>query len=299
MPNLDKHELKGFLYAGIAAIALANSFIFSKLSFKELDFFQFGFWWFFLGSAWNFIYLLYPKKKKLFISGWWYKSINKTVIIVAILEAIATGFFYYAILIMENPGVVSFIGNIGPVFVTILGLVILKESFSKSQFIGISVAISGIFILSYKGFGSLSEVFISGSQYVLLASFVFSIATIIARKNHKTLNAHVLSLFRALLLVFSFTVLVFRFSQIHLPDIKTLQYLAAGSFLEVFVTIVFAYLSLKYIKAYQTSITISTKGIFALLSSWAFLQLQPGIFEISGGLLSLIGVYLVSRRKNN
>jgi drug/metabolite transporter (DMT)-like permease len=44
----------------------------------------------------------------------------------------ATGLFYFAILKMENPGVVSFIGNIGPIFVTVLGLIFLKESFTKT-----------------------------------------------------------------------------------------------------------------------------------------------------------------------
>ncbi|NJO89452.1 MAG: hypothetical protein HC831_11225 [Chloroflexia bacterium] len=68
MSTINKAELKGFFYAGIAAVALANSFIFSKLSFREVDFFQFGFWWFVFGTVWNLIYLfiaqkgLYPKE---------------------------------------------------------------------------------------------------------------------------------------------------------------------------------------------------------------------------------------------
>jgi drug/metabolite transporter (DMT)-like permease len=296
MPGLDKGELRGFLYAGIAAIALGNSFIFSKLSLNEISFYQFGFWWFLLGSIWNITYNVHNRKNRLNFYSW-YSNLTTPLILVAIFEAIATGLFYYAILIMENPGVVSFIGNIGPVFVTLFGLILLKESFSKVQFLGIIIAISGIFILNFKSYQTVSEILIPGSQYVILASFLFSIAAIIARKRHYQIDAGILSLVRAILLLISFTILILTFGQFGFPGFKTLLYLAAGSFLEVFITIVFAYLSFSYIKAYKTSITISTKGIFALISSWLFLNLQPGYFEIAGGFLSLIGVFLVSRKR--
>jgi drug/metabolite transporter (DMT)-like permease len=79
-----------------------------------------------------------------------------------------------------------------------------------------------------------------------------------------------------------------------LPSLKTILFLSAGSFLEVFITIVFAYLSFRYIQAFKTSITMSAKGIFALFSSWIFLNLEPGVYQITGGILSLAGVILVS-----
>jgi drug/metabolite transporter (DMT)-like permease len=297
MVKLDKKELKGFTYAGIAAIALANSFIFSKLCFKELDFFQFGFWWFLFGTVWNFIYIIYNKKGETQFFRTCYKSLTKPLILIVTLEALATGLFYYAILTMENPGVVSFIGNIGPVFVTLLGLFFLKETFSKTQFLRIILAISGIFILNYKGYKSYNDILISGSHYVILASLLFSIAAIIARKKHHQIDAGILSVIRALVLLISFSILLLSMSRMTIPGFYITLYLIAGSFLEVFITIVFAYLSFKYIKAFKTSITISTKGIFALLSSWIFLSLQPTIYQIVGGILSLVGVFLVSKEK--
>ncbi len=298
MSTIDKAELKGFFYAGIAAVALANSFIFSKLSFQEVDFFQFGFWWFVFGTTWNLIYLVISQKgalsKKNLI-----KTIDKPLIAIAVLEAVASGLFYYAILIMENPGVVSFIGNIGPVFVTVLGYLLLKESFNKIQLAGIVLAIGGISTLNYKGYSSLSEIFIPGSQYVILASFLFAVAAIIARKNSQKLDAGVLSLVRAIILLLAFSALISVFSDIKIASFKSMGYLAIGSFLEVFITIIFAYMSFKYIKAFKTSITISTKGIFALLSAWAFLHLQPAFYEIVGGVLSILGVILVSKETTN
>jgi len=294
MPKLAKSELKGFLFAGIAAIALANSFIFSKLSFSELDFFQFGFWWFLLGTAWNLIYLLIFRRYQL---AWpnFYKLLTGPLLIVTVLEALATALFYYAILKMTNPGVVSFIGNIGPVFVSILGFIVLKESFNRLQLLGIIIAVGGIFTLNYQSYTSISDILIPGSQYVILASFLFAIAAIIARRHFKIIDAGILSFVRALLMLVGFLALIMTFSHFSPFSLKTLGYVSIGSFLEVFITIIFAYMSFKYIKAFKTSITISTKGIFALISAWIFLGLKPELRELVGGLLSIAGVVLVSK----
>jgi len=294
MQRLAKSELKGFLFAGIAAIALANSFIFSKLSFSELSFFEFGFWWFLLGTAWNLIYLIIFRRYQLVWRNF-YQLITGPLIVVTILEAVATALFYYAILVMENPGVVSFIGNIGPVFVSILGYFVLKESFNRVQFLGIIVAVGGIFTLNYHGYTAISQILIPGSQYVILASFLFAIAAIVARRHYRIIDAGILSLVRAILMLVGFFILLISFDTFSTFSLKTLGYLSIGSFLEVFITIIFAYMSFKYIKAFKTSITISTKGIFALISAWIFLSLKPEMKDLIGGMLSIIGVMLVSR----
>lgn len=285
---------KGYLYAAIASVALANSFIFSKLAFSEISFFQFGLYWFFLGTIWNLIYVVVYNKKKSIKIIELFKSINIPVIIIALLEALATGLFYYAILIMENPGVVSFIGNIGPVFVVLLGLFFLKESFNQRQLLGIILAIGGIFTLNLSNVSSVNDIFLSGSIYVIMASLLFAVATITARKHRKNIDAGVLSLIRAFILLFSFIFLSFLNNDFALMSLKTTIYVSLGSFLEVFITIVFAYKSLQYVQAFKTSIIISSKGVIALFSAWIFLLVEPKMSEIIGGVISIIGVILVS-----
>ncbi|MBN1251344.1 MAG: DMT family transporter [Bacteroidales bacterium] len=286
----------GYLFALIASIALANSFIFSKLSFKELSFYQFGFYWFFLGTLWNLIYVFF-RKKRFFSLTELSLSINSSVIYIAVLEAIATGLFYYAILIMENPGVVSFIGNIGPVFVVLLGLVFLKEAFNKIQFVGILLAVGGVFLINFKGLNSVGDIFLAGSEYVILASFLFALAAIIARRKRNKFDVGILSLFRAIILLVVFLVLNYSHNQISLISIESFIYVSLGSFLEVFITIIFAYKSLQYIQAFKTSIIISSKGVFAIISAWIFLFLEPKLLEILGGIISIAGVFLVSFQK--
>ena len=92
----------------------------------------------------------------------------------------------------------------------------------------------------------------------------------------------------------SIGVFVFTNNDFALMSLKTTIYVSLGSFLEVFITIVFAYKSLQYVQAFKTSIIISSKGVIALFSAWIFLLVEPKMSEIIGGVISIIGVILVS-----
>ncbi len=70
--------------------------------------------------------------------------------------------------------------------------------------------------------------------------------------------------------------------------------LAIGSFLETLVVIVFAYQALKLIEATKTSLIISTKGVWTLVLAWVFLGVFPSTLQLVGGLLTLLGVWLIT-----
>ena len=70
--------------------------------------------------------------------------------------------------------------------------------------------------------------------------------------------------------------------------------LALGSLLETLIVIVFAYQALKLIEATKTSLLISTKGVWTLLLAWIFLGVFPTGVQLAGGLLTLVGVWLIT-----
>ena len=230
------NSLKGSLLALGAAIALANSFIFSKAVLNEISFVQFGFVWFSFGLVWNVVYYIFQKRKN--------EEINSNVIlyssIVALLEAIATVLFYVAIHRMENPAIVSFIGNMGPVFVTILGIVFLSEKYNWKGAFGIALTIFGVFIINFRTGYSISNFLIPGAEFVIAASFIFSIATIVARKQRNNINSSLLSLIRVSVLFLGFS-MWFIISDAVLPmSFNITINVIIGSFLETFMIIVFA-----------------------------------------------------------
>src|SRR5210317_483926 len=130
-----KNQTKGSILALVAALALANSFIFSKSALNTVHFVQFGLVWFSMGLLWLLAYIIVSgdikEIRKLNQKGHLY------TFLVGLFEALGTAFFYIALKKVENPAIVSFLGNAGPVFVTLLGIILLKEVYSRLEIIGV------------------------------------------------------------------------------------------------------------------------------------------------------------------
>jgi len=288
---MNRHQTNGYLFALGASLALAASFIFSKSALNHLSMLHFGMLWFSMGVIWNGLWF--------FIRGD-YKNVKgdagrKTAVAIsiAVLEGVATGLFYLAIKAMENPAVVSFIGNIGPVFVTVMGILILKERFRSSQLIGILLTIVGVFVINFRE-GGFTGFLDPGSVYVIAAAFLFSLATILGRHMHQLLVPGYMSLIRSFLLAVTMAILFFRSGELMPLPSDIWKDLALGSMLETLIVIVFAYQALKLIEATKTSLIISTKGVWTLILAWIFLDVFPTGFQLVGGLLTLVGVWMIT-----
>jgi drug/metabolite transporter (DMT)-like permease len=288
---MNRQQTNGYLYALGASLALAASFVFSKSVLNQLSMLHFGLLWFSMGVVWNGIWFLLRRD---------YKSVKgdagrKTgvAIVIAILEGAATGLFYLAIKAMENPAVVSFIGNIGPVFVTLMGISLLKERFRTTQLIGIVITIMGVFVINFRegGFAGFAD---PGSLYVITAALLFSLATIVGRRMHHLLVPGYMSLIRSFFLAVVMALLFFKSGELTSLSLSIWKDLALGSLLETLIVIVFAYQALKLIEATKTSLIISTKGVWTLVLAWIFLGVFPTGVQLAGGLLTLVGVWLIT-----
>jgi len=288
---MNRHQTNGYLYAFGASLALAASFVFSKSALNHLSMLQFGLLWFSMGVLWNGTWFLLRREYKSVRGNTGVKT--GVAIVIAVLEGAATGLFYLAIKAMENPAVVSFIGNIGPVFVTLMGITLLKERFRTAQVMGIVITIMGVFVINYRegGFAGFVD---PGSIYVIGAAFLFSLATIVGRRWHQKLVPGYMSLIRSFLLAVVMAILFFHSGEMHPVSLNVWKDLALGSLLETLIVIVFAYQALKMIEATKTSLIISTKGVWTLLLAWLFLGVFPSGVQLVGGLLTLVGVWLIT-----
>jgi len=148
---MQSNQSTGYIYALGASIALASSFVFSKSVLNQLSMIQFGMFWFSMGVIWNGSWFVIKRDyKQLRVNP---GPRTAVALLVALLEGAATGLFYLAIKAMENPAVVSFIGNVGPVFVTLMGVILLRERFRASQLAGIVITIIGLFVINYRAGG--------------------------------------------------------------------------------------------------------------------------------------------------
>lgn len=291
-----KQQTSGYLFALGAALALSSSFIFSKSALNQVSMIQFGAVWFTMGVFWNGAWYLGRRK----FTGFKVNMRQKLSVafLIAILEGVATGLFYLAIRAMENPAVVSFIGNIGPVFVTIMGITLLRERFRGAQVAGILVTIAGIFALNFRE-GAFRGFTDPGAMYVIAASFFFSLATIAGRRFKEYLEPEMMSLIRTILLAAVFiALLLVTGQQLHFPAVVWRD-LALGSLFETLLTIVFAYQALIRIEATSTSLIISSKAVWTLILAWIFLEVFPSGIQLVGGFMTLLGIYLITWRPRN
>ncbi len=289
-----KQQKSGYIFALGAALALSSSFIFSKSSLNQISMLQFGAVWFTMGVIWNSIWYFGRKGHHNFHTNM--RQRLSVALLIAVLEGLATGLFYLAIKAMENPAVVSFIGNIGPVFVTIMGVFLLRERFKGAQIAGILVTIAGIFVINFRD-GAFAGFLDPGAVFVLSASLLFSLATIAGRKYKENLDPELMSLIRTLLLAFVFVILILiSREKLHFPGFVWRD-LALGSLFETLLTIVFAYQALRRIEATSTSLIISSKAVWTLVFAWIFLDVFPLPLQVLGGGLTLAGIYLITWRR--
>ena len=291
---MDRKTLKGYSLALIGALALAHSFIFSKAALNSVHFVQFGFVWFAFGSVWLIAYIWltgeYKEIRRLSKSG------HTFTFLVGLFEALGTVFFYIALKKVDNPAIVSFLGNAGPVFVTLLGITLLKEKYKRIELIGVALAILGIFTMAFQG-GALRNIFLDGTGWIILASLMFASGTILGRKQIQQVSPSLLSLIRVLLLLAVFAVLFVRLDLTFDMPGRAYLNMGIGSILEALITMVAAYSALKYIQAVKMSILISTKSVWILISAWIFFGLFPEPHQLIGGVLSLCGVFLLTLGK--
>jgi drug/metabolite transporter (DMT)-like permease len=285
---------KGYFFAFLSVFATSNVYIFSKAAIGQghTSLATFGLYWFGLGLLWNTTYSKRTGKLKILSS---FSQNNYLILfILGLLEIVGTTFFFMAIRTVPNPAIVSFLGNINPVIITVLGLFILKERYNRPEIFGIILILLGAFIISYKGGTTFSSMFISGAEYILYSGLFYGASAIIAKKNVQKLTPPIMALSRNIFLF------VFSFSAVLLLGMSwSLSWFALwnifiGSILGPFLTVISGYQAIKYLEVSRASILGSTKGIVVLIGAYLYFGKFPEIYQVFGGLISIIGVILIS-----
>jgi len=285
------NQLKGYLLAFLSVIAVSNVYIFSKAALNEISLAQFGTYWFGFGLIWIILYGIKNKSFRHLRS--FDKSKYTLIITLGFIEIIGTTFFFKAIHTIPNPAITSFLNNISPVFVLSLSFLVLGERLNRLEIIGVFLALSGGFIIGYKGGFDIRHMFIDGTQYVIMASFMFAISSVISKKNIVSLSPVLIAFNRTLFLfIFSLIVLLYQKDTFHISA-SAFTSTFIGSILGPFLTVITGLLALKYIDLSKKSMISSMKSLFILVGAYLYFDTFPKPFELLGGLLSIMGVLLI------
>jgi drug/metabolite transporter (DMT)-like permease len=293
---LNQHPAtKGYLFAFLATLGMSNVYIFSKAALSELDVIQFGFYWFGMALLWSLLYMVPTGKLKIV------KKLDRKskvlLIIIGFFELVAASTLFLAIETVENPAVVSFLANLTPLFVTILGVSFLKERFNFIEAIGILLTLTGAILISYTGQKSLKDIFIEGTGYITISSFFLSLSIILAKSRIVQLNASILMINRiSYLFFFSVFLVIFTGKSLQISGI-TLFNVAAGSILGPFMTALSQFSALKYIDESTSMIIQTTRRLFVAVRAIIYLNILPEAMQIIGGTITIIGVITITLGK--
>lgn len=286
-------QRRGYSYALIATITGSLVYLFSKAALNEVSLPQFGFWWFLTALFWNGLMALHPKGG-FHISAFTRRD-YKTLLIIGIIEIIATVAFYAAINIADNPSVPSFLRNLEYLFIALLGIALLGERFNKWTGAGALLILAGSFIISCRS--GLSGFMTTTALLMLVTTVFFAIRTITVKKHIGELSPVVLAINRSifLFLVGVIFILINRES-LFIPRSAVFNILA-GSFVGPFLTSIFQYSALRYIPASRAAIVQSTTGLFVLVGAVLMFGTMPNEVQIAGGMVTIVGVALMMRSR--
>jgi drug/metabolite transporter (DMT)-like permease len=286
-----KNLYKGYSYALLATVAGSTVYIFSKAALNEVSLPQFGVYWFSMAIVWNSLFTLRSAEHRHFhhIS----RSSLRILVLIGLIEIVATGTFYAAISVSDNPAIPSFLRNMEYIFVTLMGVLLLKERFTFIEAVGIILTIAGVMVLSYRKDMSFQG-FLTGPAGLMLISTVFYGMRTITAKNHiQVVTPTMLAINRAIfLLVFSVVMLLVLSQGLSIPR-KALLNITIGSFLGPFLTSYGQYSALKYIEASRSAIIQSTTALFVILGAYLYFGQFPLAYQVVGGLITIIGAMLL------
>ena len=187
------------------------------------------------------------------------------------------------------------VGHMQPIFIVLIGFFILREDkLTKFDYLGIFIMITaGLLVTSGTAENlSMMKLCTAGDVYELLATVAWATTAIVMRKYLKELNAGVLTFYRYLIASAVFAVyLTARRSLV----ISNVYQILVGVI--VGVGTILYYESMKRIKAAQVSAMELSTPFFAVLFGFLVLRETVTVMQLSGIVLLLVGVCLMSKKE--
>jgi drug/metabolite transporter (DMT)-like permease len=288
---LIKPEFKGYAYILLATVSGSTVYVFSKAALNEVSLPQFGLYWFGFAIIWNLIYTLRSAEHRR-AHEITRKSL-RVLILMGLIEMVATGTFYGAISVAENPAIPSFLRNAEYIFITLLGVILLGERFRGLEIAGVFLTFIGVFITSYHKGGSLESYLTGSSGLMIICTSFYAFRTILAKKFIHTLTPTMLAINRAIFLMsLAALLLVINGQSLKIPTTALINILI-GSFMGPFLTSIGQYSALKFIQASRAAIIQSTTALFVVLGVFLYFGKLPMAYQVFGGLLSIGGVVVL------
>lgn len=293
---MQKEIIKGYFYTILATLAFSNVYIFSKAALNETSLPLFLFLMVSVGFVINLVILYvkggFAKLATIPRSMWW---IFPTL---GIIEIFTVSTFYASINAISEPAVTGFLGNLFPLFTTLLGIMFLKERFTPIETVGIFVVFAGALLTSYSGNLGWKDFFIPGVGLVVMNCLGAATATVIVRAKVNNLTPEILSFNRTFWLLIFFSGWVIIANTPITISTKALSNTVFAAILDPVLSILLFYKAYQYIEASRGTIIQSMKGIMIIPVAYFYFGTLPLPRQITGGMIAMIGVVIIGLGQN-
>ena len=274
---------------------MSNVYIFSKAALKEVSLPQFGFYWFGIAVVLLSIAIIIRKDYKVLSTlgarGY------KILLVIGLVDIVSTSLFFLTIKTVENPAIVSFLGNLKPIFVIFFGFLILKERFKGIEIVGLMITLSGGIILGYRPNLSFQMLYDGGMIFILGSMILGAMSMVYIRNNPMKVPSIIYATSRSIIL-FIASVVYLVISE-HGIDISqsALINISLGSMLGPFLAVLASYAAIKNLEAGRVSLVGTSKGVFVLIGAYFVFGSFPSTIQIIGGAITILGVILITLGK--
>ena len=292
MADIKSEEWKGYAYAITGTIAFSSLYVFSKAGLNQVELAQFGLYYFGMGFLLNLVFIL--------VSGKWclIKQLKPKIlgllVLIGAVDIISNITFFLAIQAIPDPSVTSFMGNLFPIFLSIMGITFLKERFTLIEALGAMIALAGAFAISYSGDLSWTKFFIPGTGFVVVNTLFAATVSVIIKKNVQKTSPEVFNLNSNGWVFLFFLVYFLNSGQSIVIPATAFVNIAFGAFFGSFVGLLSFYYSYRYITASRSSIIQSSKGIFVLILAYFVFGNFPLPVQLAGGAVTIAGVLVMT-----
>lgn len=285
-------EWKGYVFALVGTISFSSLYVFSKAGLNQVELAQFGVYYFGLGFLLNLLLSFFSGKLRF--RGGISREVFLLLAVLGIIDILSNVTFFISVNAIPDPSVTSFLGNLFPVFMTVLAITFLKERFSLIEATGAVMAIAGAFVISYSGELDWKKLFIPGTGWVVLNTFFAATVAIIAKKNIGKLSPEIFNLnSNAWIFLFFLGYFLWSDQPLVIPQ-NAFRNIALSAFFGSFLALLSFYYSYRYISASRSSIVQSLKGIFVLLIAFFYLGQLPVAVQLWGGTITVSGVLIMT-----
>ena len=283
---------KGYFLTILSTLAFSNVYVFSKAALNEVSISRFILCQFAIGFVINGVIVALRHKgsaiRKLVCERWWLFPL------LGLLEIFTVLTFYTSVNAIKEPAVVGFLGNLFPLFTTVLGVVFLRERFSLIETLGLIILFVGAVITGYSGELAETGFFVPGTEWVVINCLGAAIATVIVRSKVSRIAPELLSLNR------TFWILLFALGwNLWIGEWQPVTAsawfnISVAALLDPVLAILLVYKAYQYIEASRGTLIQSLKGILILPFSYWYFGSLPADYQIAGGIVATLGVIILA-----